>query len=43
MNFPKGTEFYSNDANPHLMSAIVQKVTGKPADEWADEVFFHSE
>lgn len=36
----QGTRFHYNDGNPHLMSAILQKVTGKPADVWAEEVLF---
>lgn len=35
-----GTEFHYNDGDPHLLSAIIQKVTGKPTDVWADEVLF---
>jgi CubicO group peptidase (beta-lactamase class C family) len=37
---PPGSKFYYNDGNPHLISAIIQKVVGKPTDEWADEVLF---
>ncbi|MFC2090354.1 serine hydrolase domain-containing protein [Bacteroidota bacterium] len=40
MNFPPGTEFHYNDGNPHLMSALIQKVTNKATDEWADEILF---
>jgi len=40
MDAAPGTEFHYNDGNPHLMSAILQKLTGKPTDEWADEVLF---
>lgn len=29
-----------NDGDPHLLSAILQKVTGKQTDGWADEVLF---
>jgi CubicO group peptidase (beta-lactamase class C family) len=36
----QGTMFHYNDGNPHLMSALIQKSTGMPTDEWADEVFF---
>ena len=36
----QGTSFHYNDGNPHLMSAILQKVTGKPTDIWADEILF---
>jgi CubicO group peptidase (beta-lactamase class C family) len=38
--FEQGTRFHYNDGNPHLMSALIQKRTGKPTDEWADEVLF---
>jgi len=37
INATQGTEFHYNDGNPHLMSALIQKMTGKPTDEWADE------
>ncbi|MDF1698870.1 MAG: serine hydrolase [Saprospiraceae bacterium] len=40
IRFPQGTEFHYNDGNPHLLSGIIQKVVGRPADVWADEVFF---
>jgi len=36
----QGTFFHYNDGDPHLMSALLSKVTGKPTDEWADEVLF---
>jgi CubicO group peptidase (beta-lactamase class C family) len=36
----QGTIFDYNDANPHLISAIIQKKVGKPTDEWANEVLF---
>jgi CubicO group peptidase (beta-lactamase class C family) len=35
-----GTDFYYNDGDPQLVSAIIQKATGKPTDEWAKEMFF---
>jgi len=35
-----GTDFYYNDGDPQLVSAIIQNAAGKPADAWADEVFF---
>ncbi|MFC2133679.1 serine hydrolase domain-containing protein [Bacteroidota bacterium] len=38
--FEQGSAFNYNDGDPHIVSAIIQKVTGKPADEWADEVLF---
>jgi len=40
INAPQGTEFHYNDGNPHLMSALIQKMADKPVDEYADEVFF---
>jgi len=40
INAAQGTEFHYNDGNPHLMSALIQKITGKPTDIWADEVLF---
>jgi CubicO group peptidase (beta-lactamase class C family) len=40
VNATQGTIFHYNDGNPHLISAILQKVTGKPTDVWADEVLF---
>ncbi len=40
ISFPQGTDFHYNDGDPHLMSAIIQKQTGKPTDEWADDVLF---
>lgn len=36
----QGTVFNYNDGDPHLISAILQKVTGKPTDQWAHEVLF---
>ena len=40
INAEQGTEFHYNDGNPHLMSALIQKIAGKATDEWADEVLF---
>jgi len=40
INSPQGTEFQYNDGNPHLMSALIQKMAGKPVDEFADEWLF---
>lgn len=37
---PQGTEFHYNDGNPHLLSSLIQKMTGKAADEFADEWLF---
>lgn len=36
----QGTVFNYNDGDPHLISAILQKVTGKSTDQWAHEVLF---
>ncbi len=35
-----GSVFNYNDGDPQLMSAILQRATGRPADAWADEVLF---
>ncbi len=40
MKAEPGTQFHYNDGDPNLLSALIQKVAGKPTDEWADEVFF---
>lgn len=40
LNAIHGTEFHYNDGNPHLISALVQKLSGQPTDEWAKEVLF---
>lgn len=40
INAVQGTKFHYNDGNPHLMSAIIQNITGKPTDVWANEVLF---
>ena len=40
MRADPGAEFFYNDGDPQLMSAILQNVAGKPTDEWADEVLF---
>ena len=40
VNAQQGEIFHYNDGNPHLLSAILQNVTGKPTDAWADEVLF---
>jgi CubicO group peptidase (beta-lactamase class C family) len=37
---PPGTAYYYKDCDPHLISAIVQKTTGKPLDEFGEEVLF---
>lgn len=40
MRAEPGTEFNYNDGDPHLVSALIQKITGIPTDEWATEVLF---
>ena len=40
VNAQQGKTFHYNDGNPHLLSALLQNVTGKPTDVWADEVLF---
>jgi CubicO group peptidase (beta-lactamase class C family) len=35
------SEFWYNDGNPQLMSAIIQKQTGKTTRDWAKEVLFN--
>jgi len=40
INASQGTLFHYNDGNPHLLSALIQKVSGKPTDIWADEALF---
>lgn len=35
-----GTVFHYNDGDPQLMACILQKIAGRPTDEWADEVLF---
>ncbi len=40
LNATPGTKFHYNDGNPHLMSALIQKMAGKATDVWADEVLF---
>jgi len=37
---PQGTEFHYNDGNPHLISALIQKIAGKTTQEFADEMLF---
>jgi CubicO group peptidase (beta-lactamase class C family) len=39
-NDPPGTKYTYKDSDPHLLSAIVQKATGKPMDEFGKEVLF---
>jgi CubicO group peptidase (beta-lactamase class C family) len=40
INAEQGKVFHYNDGNPHLISAIIQKITGKYTDIWANEVLF---
>jgi len=40
METQPGSSFHYKDGDPHLLSAIIQKTTGKPTDVWADEVLF---
>ena len=35
-----GEKYYYKDSDPHILSAIVQKATGKPMDEFGKEVLF---
>ncbi len=35
-----GTFFDYKDGDPHLLSAIIQNVTGQKTDEWSNQVFF---
>ena len=35
-----GSSFWYNDGDPQLVASLIQETTGKPADQWADEVFF---
>ena len=37
---PQGTVFKYNDGDPHIISAIIQKQTGKTTRDWAKEVLF---
>jgi len=41
MESKPGTEFFYNDGNAHLVSSILQKVTGKTLRDWAWEVLFN--
>lgn len=40
VNEPQGTVFHYNDGDPQILSAIIQKLAGKPTDAYADEVLF---
>lgn len=41
MNDLPGVKHFYKDSDPHLLSAIVQKVSGKPMDEFGKEVLFN--
>lgn len=40
INADQGTTFKYHDGNPHLLSALIQKTSGKPTDVWANTAFF---
>jgi CubicO group peptidase (beta-lactamase class C family) len=40
MSYQSGEKHFYKDSDPHLLSAIVQKVSGKPMDEFGDDVLF---
>lgn len=40
MEFSPGKGFHYTDANPHLVAAVIQKVSGKPLEEFAKENLF---
>ena len=40
MRSTPGTQFNYNDGDPHIISAILQKGTGKTTKDWAKEVLF---
>ncbi len=40
MEFSPGKGFRYTDANPHLVAAVIQKVAGKPLEEFAKEYLF---
>ena len=35
-----GTVFHYNDGDPQLVASIIQRASGVPADQWADDVLF---
>jgi CubicO group peptidase (beta-lactamase class C family) len=37
---PPGEKFYYRDADPHLVSYAIQRLTGKSEEEWAEERLF---
>ncbi|MCL2290056.1 MAG: beta-lactamase family protein [Bacteroidetes bacterium] len=40
ISFAPGEDFYYNDADPHIISAILQRRTSKTMRDWAKEVLF---
>lgn len=40
MTTTPGTAFRYKDGDPHLLSGVLQRATGKPTREWAHEVLF---
>ena len=40
MHATPGTVFNYNDGDPHVLSAVLQEVTGKTTRDWAQEVLF---
>jgi CubicO group peptidase (beta-lactamase class C family) len=41
MRTSAGTEFKYKDADPHILSAIIQEAAGKTTRDWAQEVLFN--
>jgi CubicO group peptidase (beta-lactamase class C family) len=37
---PPGEKFYYRDADPHLLSYVMQRLTGKSEEEWAQQYLF---
>ncbi len=37
---PQGEQYHYNDGDPHIISAILQKQTGKTSKVWAEDVLF---
>ncbi len=35
-----GKTFHYNDGDPQLVASVIQRASGMPADQWADEVLF---
>lgn len=40
LNTEPGTDYDYKDSDPQILSSIIQKVTGKPTDVWAEEILF---